>query len=375
MMSTKSKAFVLAAAVAAAAAAALWRMPSRTAPETAPEPGRPVPTAAGSDRGWDDADLAPQYPRYSSPESLLDDYDNAMRFTVSTEAVNHYLAQYFACSALREGSTEACGKIDARLNERETMSCEEVLLTAQWYVETVRGGGAVEKCLREDAYYGRIMGEPHNEKESTAVCTSMLPYFFSGDMEGYCRQVVRQLQGGHKADGNITDMASCRSVMAFLAGDPERCPPSAEEIDAQMCRERAKLLLALRRGEPELAAGTVYFPVFDRKASCEGAARRALEVYREKAVEQSERESRLARDRRFAQQEDMRSRGERAAAELRAREALEDLAAKARAAERQRREADRQAVADAESKKAQEIQRNFERARQEDEAAKGAKKP
>jgi len=265
-------------------------------------PERPAPAAVmDSDRGWDtriDTDLEPGklgFPRYRSPESLLDDFSNAMQVVVSTVEVSHYLSRYFACKSFREDSELACGRIDEHLNIREFMSCKEFRLIGLRNREAVRGGGAIEHCMREGEHFALKMGEPYDPKEEVVACSSVLPYYFGGDLEAYCGQVLKP--AARHAGSNVTDMASCQAVYAYISGDAGRCPESGDRIDTLICREEALQLKALRENNPEAAAGTVYAPLLDRDASCDAVGREALEVYAATAAEFAANRRREARDR------------------------------------------------------------------------------
>ncbi|MFH2205039.1 MAG: cell envelope integrity protein TolA [Elusimicrobiota bacterium] len=345
---------------------------SKTAPK--PDPGQPVvkkdPVADASPPP-ESGQLA--VPQYGTIEELLADYDNAVKPLFAVDELNNLLARYSACASFKAGTDAACEAIDRRLKQDQQMTCMEYRLAGMRYWEQVQGGGAVEHCARHE----RRMQAKHkikaSEEDILGTCRDEAPYMASGDLDGFCRELIGHGGADGHNEGGLRDVAHCKQVYALMAGDPGRC--SQEEPEQRhLCKDAARLLQALRAKNPHIVQDTLYAPLADREASCDTLGRTALEYYRTNSAQYAESQNRWMQDQRFAQQEKLRAERERAAAALAAREELEKLSKAEAEKAAKRKEEDEKAIREAKEKAEREQKEKFEASRHKDEAERSEKK-
>jgi len=219
---------------------------------------------------------------YASPEALLDDYDDAMRVTTSTHDVAFALARYFACVSLRADSEAVCAGIDSRMDvyQHASWTCRKYRLNGLRFAELVRGSGTFENCVRDDRDMPEEEWEGWDSAEAAQACREAAVFYRStGSLEGYCARMLAHSAPAPNREYELTDLSDCRRRFVYLGDSEAGCAAHENEQMRVNCVEEFRLVKALRENKPEVAAETAFAPILDRKASCAGLGRSALELY------------------------------------------------------------------------------------------------
>lgn len=205
---------------------------------------------------------------YDSVEALLRDHKTAFRRAPkSAEKTLRLSRNYLVCKALKIRSDTPCSSIDALGKKRSMSTCKEMYQEGLDALEDFSDGPAASACANCTPEEAAAAEADIEERRAWAETMRR------GDLNGICALSQKMDPDYSGPEG----FANCLRQHVYIAGDPSRCP----ESQGAECRSKARMIKVFREQKPELAAGSMYAPLFLKNASCKPLADKALAAYGE----------------------------------------------------------------------------------------------